>query len=90
MLNEKESIKELLKIPGVGISIANDLRELGYEKPEDLKGESPQSMYDRSCEFAGVKIDRCLLYVYKCAVYYAENDCPDPELLKWWNWKDKK
>jgi len=28
-----------------------------------------------------------LLYVFRCAVYFAENKNPDPEKLKWWNWK---
>jgi hypothetical protein len=37
----------------------------------------------------GVLIDRCQLYVYRCAVYYAGTPGPDPEKLKWWNWKDK-
>ncbi|NMB56563.1 pathogenicity locus, partial [Candidatus Beckwithbacteria bacterium] len=31
--------------------------------------------------------DRCLLYVFRCAVYYAKGG-RDPEKLKWWNWKD--
>ena len=29
------------------------------------------------------------LYVLRCALYYASTDDPDPELLQWWNWKDK-
>ena len=28
-----------------------------------------------------------MLYVFRCALYYASNDIHDPELLKWWNWK---
>lgn len=29
-------------------------------------------------------------YVFRCAKYYAVNSEHDPELLKWWNWKDEK
>jgi hypothetical protein len=25
----------------------------------------------------------------RCAVYFAKTKNPDPEKLKWWNWKDK-
>jgi hypothetical protein len=39
------------------------------------------------CEKAGPQ-DRCLLYVFRCAVYYASTAAPEPELLKWWSWKD--
>ncbi|MBC8473125.1 MAG: pathogenicity locus, partial [Planctomycetes bacterium] len=32
----------------------------------------------------------CMLYVLRCAVYYASNTEHDPDLLKWWNWKDRE
>jgi hypothetical protein len=32
-------------------------------------------------------VDRCMLYVFRCAVYYAEGG-REPEKLRWWNWKD--
>ncbi|WP_334307362.1 hypothetical protein [Anaerotignum lactatifermentans] len=28
------------------------------------------------------------MYVWRLAVYYAENEEKDPEKLKWWYWKD--
>jgi len=37
---------------------------------------------------AGQHIDRCVLYIFREAVYFAGNPQPEPELLKWWNWKD--
>lgn len=83
-------LKEFQKIPGVGKSIAVDLWDLGLRKIEDLIEQDPYKMYEKSCEMAGVRIDRCLLYVYKCAVYFASNKDHNTELLKWWNWKDKK
>jgi hypothetical protein len=30
--------------------------------------------------------DKCLLYEFRCAVYFAEGG-RDQEKLKWWNWK---
>ena len=29
-----------------------------------------------------------MLYVLRCAVYFAETPAPDPLRLKWWAWKD--
>jgi hypothetical protein len=91
-VNKKESLKELMKIPGVGKSIANDLWNIGIRKISDLKHEDPQQLFDLSNKYAGVVQDRCLLYVFRCAVYYANTDKSkhNPEKLKWWNWKDKK
>ncbi len=45
-------------------------------------------MYRDLCGIRGAHIDRCVLYVFRCAVYYAGAEKHDPELLKWWNWKD--
>lgn len=81
---------ELLKIPGVGKSIASDLIDLGINRIEDLNGKNPEKLYEDFCILRGQKIDRCMLYVFRCAVYFASNKEHDPEKLKWWNWKDKK
>ncbi len=78
----------LTDIPGVGASIASDLQSLGYSKPTDLRGEDPENMYERLMAQSGTHIDRCILYVFRCAVYYAQTDNPSPDKLLWWNWKD--
>lgn len=49
----------------------------------------PKALYDEHCRQREVQVDRCVLYVFRCAVYYANNTVHDPELLKWWNWKDR-
>ena len=77
-------------IPGVGPSIAEDLRDLGIRRVSDLPNHEPQEMYEALCGLREVKQDRCLLYVFRCAVYYARNSQHDPELLKWWNWTDDR
>ena len=86
--NKTASLRELQQIPGVGKSIANDLWELGIRSVVDLKGRNPERLYSKRCEQQGVKIDRCLLYVFRGAVYFASRKKHNPELLKWWNWKD--
>ncbi|MGI8419936.1 MAG: helix-hairpin-helix domain-containing protein [Candidatus Levyibacteriota bacterium] len=80
---------ELQKIPGVGKSISQDLYNIGIHSIKDLKGKNPEKLFEQSNKFAGTGQDRCLLYVFRCAVYYAEHSNHDPEKLKWWNWKDK-
>ena len=77
-------------IPGVGKKISLDLWGIGLRSVEDLKENDPEKLYRELCERQGVKVDRCMLYVFRCAVYYASNKRHDPELLKWWNWKDDK
>lgn len=88
MTRDKQfAVKELQTIPGVGKTIANDLWSLGIQSIRDLKDEDPEELYERLCVHQGCKVDRCMLYVFRCAVYYASHDEYDAELLKWWNWK---
>jgi Pathogenicity locus len=92
MITRTEQLRELMQIPGVGKSIANDLVRLGINNLQDLKGRDPEMLYDQSNAMAGKTQDRCLLYVFRCAVYFADTkpEKQNPEKLKWWNWKDRK
>jgi len=76
-------------IPGIGPSLAADLRLLGFRAVSDLKGADPEAMYRRLCRLTGERQDPCVLYVFRCAVYYASRTRHQPELLKWWNWKGR-
>lgn len=81
-------MSNLQEIPGVGPSIEKDLIDIGITRISCLKAKNPETLYKKSCLKAGRQIDRCLLYVYRCAVYYASTKKHDPKKLKWWNWKD--
>ena len=85
----KTDKSELEQIPGVGKSIASDLQNIGIHSIADLKGKDPETLYAQSNRFAGVTQDRCLLYVFRCAVYFAGQENPEPDKLKWWNGKDR-
>ena len=87
---KQEAISEIRTIPGVGPNIAQHLWDIGIRRVADLQDRDPQARYEASCRFEGVTIDRCLLYVYRCAVYYASRKRHDPDRLKWWNWTDDK
>lgn len=81
---------DLQEIPGVGPSIEKDLIDLGIMRVNDLRKKDPEILYNNLMALRKQYIDRCVLYVFRCAVYYAENDKYDADLLKWWNWKDIK
>lgn len=91
MTISKKYLQQLTIIPGVGKSIAQDLLNIGIHSIADLKGKDPETLYDLSNKYAGCIQDRCLLYVFRCAVYFANTPAKkhDPEKLKWWNWKYK-
>jgi hypothetical protein len=80
---------ELTRLPGVGPSIAADLRSLGVRSIRDLARRNPDRLYAGLCRITGERQDPCVLYTFRCAVYAAGAPGPDPELLKWWNWKGR-
>ena len=75
-LSEKSLVNDLQKIPGIGINMEQHLKNIGIHCIADLVGKNPD--------------DKCVLYVFRCAVYFAEHEQHEPEKLKWWYWKDKE
>lgn len=80
---------DLLTIPYVGKNTKEDLMNIGITCVEDLKGKNPEDLFLKDCQFKRSLEDRCQLYVFRMAVYFAENEVHDKEKLKWWYWKDK-
>lgn len=65
---------------------------MGFTEVEDLRGQDPEALYDLHNRFRGNVQDPCMLYTFRCAIYFADTppEKRDPELLKWWKWKDRK
>lgn len=89
-ISKAESIKDLRRIPGVGKKMAEYIYAIGYKSVDELKGERPEKLYESFNNYSGKIQDRCVLYVFRCAVYFASEKIHEPELLKWWNWKDRE
>lgn len=88
LIDKKSFMDDVKKIPGVGDKTAVDLWNLGIRRTSDLEDKDPEELYLQLCTLQDTEVDRCMLYVFRCAVYYASHDEHDPELLKWWKWKD--
>jgi len=83
------AITNLQCIPSIGPKVGKMLVEIGISKVADLKNHSPDKLYEQICIYRGEVLDRCVLYHFRCAVYFATNKHHKPELLKWWRWKDE-
>jgi predicted RecB family nuclease len=83
------TMQSLRIIPGVGPKLTQKFFDIGITRISDLKGKNPEELYSHICTKQGTQVDRCVLYVCRSSVYFAETEKPDPEKLKWWYWKDK-
>ena len=74
----------LQAIPGIGPRLAADLHSLGIRSIPALARKNPEQLYHQLCARRGPQ-DPCVLYAFRCAVYYAKGGRA-PQKLKWWNW----
>lgn len=80
---------DLQRIPGIGKKMEQHLIKAGFPDIASLKGHNPEDIYHRDCIEQGMQVDRCVLYCYRLAVYFANNDGQLPPGKKnWWDWKD--
>ncbi|MCF8054716.1 MAG: helix-hairpin-helix domain-containing protein [Deltaproteobacteria bacterium] len=80
--------QSLQTIPGVGKNMERHFCDVGITKIADLVGKDPEELYLQICAKQGKRVDRCVLYVCRSSVYFAENENPEPQKTKWWFWKD--
>lgn len=90
MSSQKEILKELQRIPGIGKACSLDLWNLGIRSIADLKGKNPAELYSRLNAVTGIRHDICMLYTFRCAVYFASEQKHDGEKLRWWYWKNRQ
>ncbi|MEO0574347.1 MAG: helix-hairpin-helix domain-containing protein [Pseudomonadota bacterium] len=72
-------------IPGIGKTFAKDFKRIGIHSVEDLRGKTPEKLYDELVVAnAGEKhrTSKNYLYVIRMAVYFADGG-RDPAKLKW-------
>ena len=86
-----DALTALQTLPSIGPRLAEKLVLVGVRSPADLRGRDAQDLYDELQRRLG-PVDRCVLYAFRCAVFAAERDAGavagDPQLTRWWNWKD--
>ena len=77
----------LMQIPNLSVFVARHLLDLGFSEPNELKGRSPEVLFeDLRDHRPNVSLD--CLYAFRMAVYYSETPSPDPKKLKPWVWQD--
>ena len=90
VISDKDKVlKELQTIPSIGKACSLDLWNIGIRSIADLKAQNPALLYDKLNVLSGVTHDICMLYTFRCAVYFAKEVNPDKEKLNWWYWKDR-
>jgi len=90
MKSKNDILRDLCEIPAIGKAGAEDLWMIGIRKISDLRKKNPYRLYERLNSRSGQVQDICVLYMLRCAVYFATEQRHDPKKLTWWYWKNKR
>src|ERR1700710_335298 len=71
---------DLRALPNVGPAMARMLARVGIEKPDDLRGQPAERLYQRLCAADGPRHDPCLRDTLVSVFDYANGAPPRP----WW------
>lgn len=83
---QRSSMRDLTDLPNVGEAVAGDLRLLGIEHPDQLKGRDAWEMYDDLCRLTRMRHDPCMIDVFLSITRFVEGDDPQP----WWNYTEER
>ena len=86
VMKDRSNINDLNKIPNVGPATISYLNILGINKPFELIGRNPYSMYKELCKITGKQFDPCLADVFISAVKFMEGAPPQ----EWWYYTEDR
>jgi len=70
----------LEQLPSIGPSLAEDLRSIGIQSPQQLATEDAFALYQALCRVTGKRQDPCVLDTFIAAVTFMRGGEPRP----WW------
>ena len=88
-VHKNRILNQFQTIPGIGKACSLDFWNIGLRSITDLAGKNPNVLYDKLNTITDVKHDICMLYTFRCAIYFATEKNHDKDKLNWWYWKDK-
>ncbi len=79
-MKNRTDINNLNDIPNIGPATIKYLNIIGINRPLELIGQNPYSMFRELCKVSGKQFDPCLADVFISAVKYMEGE----PAQKWW------
>ncbi len=77
-----DECRQLEQLPNIGPSLAADLRSIGIETPQQLRGADGFSLYQRLCKATGHRQDPCVLDTFLAITDFMSGAPAAP----WWRY----
>lgn len=78
----RDKVKKLTDLPNIGVSLADDLKRIGIEMPEDLINKDPMVLFEQLCMHDGVRHDLCVIDVFMSITDFMNGGEP----RVWWDY----
>lgn len=76
----------LEQIPNVGKAVAQDLRSIGINRPDQLKSKDGLKLYHKLNKTTGLRHDPCMADTLMAAVDFMNGGKPKP----WWKFTEQR
>ena len=76
----------LEQIPNIGVSLAEDLRQIGISTPKQLKGKDGLRLYKKLNEVTGTRHDPCVADTFLAAVAFMNGG----KAMPWWKFTERR
>ena len=83
---DRATVVRLDALPNIGKAMAADLRRLGIERPQDLRGKDPLVLYRHLEQINGHCKDPCVLDTFIAVIDFMEGG----EACPWWRFTDER
>ena len=83
---DRTRVVRLTDLPNVGPAIAEDLRLLGIDQPDQLAGKNPFEMYRMLCEKTAARHDPCVIDVFMSVTRFMAGE----EARPWWKYTEER
>ena len=83
---DRATVVRLDALPNIGKAMAADLRRLGIERPQDLRGKDPLVLYRHLEQITGHCQDPCVLDTFMAVIDFMEGGQARP----WWTFTNER
>lgn len=83
---DRRRLQSFTDLPNVGKAFAEDLKQLGFTSPAQLKGQDPVQLYDRLCELTRTRQDPCVLDTLMSITRFMDGE----PARAWWDYTPER
>lgn len=83
---DRKTVTQLEELPNIGKAMAQDLRLIGINLPQQLLGKDPFTLYEELCTKSGRRHDPCVIDVFMAVIHFMEGGEP----LPWWSYTEER